>query len=323
MNIIHIDDVVYGQATITEPVLIDLINAPSVQRLKKISQYGIPDHYYHLKNYSRYEHSLGVMILLRNLGVSLDEQVAGLLHDVSHLAFSHVIDFLYGQGKKGIEDHQDSIHAGFINKTEIPDILKHHGFAVQRIFSYDDYPILEKNQPELCADRVDFALREFQHWLNPKIVASCVTNLKVYKHQLVFGSLEAAYLFGLNYLELQTRHWGSYEAMMRYYLFSEALRQALDNKEINKDDFLKTEQPIIQHLEKSPDPAIQKILHQLENRELPVLPALHNKKIYKKFRFVDPPVLLGKDLKKLSSIKPDFYQLVEKHRHINQQGLVV
>src|SRR4030042_1344956 len=140
-----INDSVYGSIILDDPVLLELIRSPSVQRLKDISQYGIPDPYYHMKNFSRYEHSLGVMVLLRNLAASVEEQVAGLLHDVSHLAFSHVIDFLYGQGKKGVEDHQDSIHTAYIRETEIPAILKKHGFAVQNVFSYDDFPILEKN----------------------------------------------------------------------------------------------------------------------------------------------------------------------------------
>jgi HD superfamily phosphohydrolase len=32
------------------------------------------------------------MLLVRRLGASLEEQIAALLHDVSHTAFSHVID---------------------------------------------------------------------------------------------------------------------------------------------------------------------------------------------------------------------------------------
>ncbi|HUB93002.1 MAG TPA: HD domain-containing protein [Verrucomicrobiae bacterium] len=87
-----IDDRVYGSAEVNSNVLLDLINSQPVQRLKGIAQFGIPDEFYHKQNYSRYEHSVGVMILLQRLGASEEEQIAGLLHDVSHTAFSHVID---------------------------------------------------------------------------------------------------------------------------------------------------------------------------------------------------------------------------------------
>ena len=50
---------------------------------------------------TRYEHSVGVMLLVRRFGASLDEQIAALLHDVSHTAFSHVIDYVFND-----HDHQ-------------------------------------------------------------------------------------------------------------------------------------------------------------------------------------------------------------------------
>jgi hypothetical protein len=84
-NHMIINDKIYGKVKIEEPVLLKLLKSPSVLRLKNISQFGVPDLYYHFKNYSRYEHSVGVMILLRKLGATLEEQVAGLLHDVSVL----------------------------------------------------------------------------------------------------------------------------------------------------------------------------------------------------------------------------------------------
>jgi hypothetical protein len=105
-----INDKIYEKVEIEEPVLLELLKSSSVLRLKNISQFGVPDKYYHFKNYSRYEHSIGVMILLRKLGATLEEQIAGLLHDVSVLAFSHVIDWVFANGRDGVEDYHDSIH---------------------------------------------------------------------------------------------------------------------------------------------------------------------------------------------------------------------
>src|SRR5882672_946575 len=129
-----VGDRTYGKTDITSEVILELINSKPLQRLKGIAQYGIPDVFYHHKNYSRYEHSVGVMLLLRRLGASEEEQIAGLLHDVSHTAFSHVIDWVVGEG--GAESYQDEQHEHFIRESEIPRILKKHGYAVERITDY-------------------------------------------------------------------------------------------------------------------------------------------------------------------------------------------
>src|SRR3989344_1720304 len=109
-----IRDKIYGSENVKEQVLIDLINSDPVQRLKGIAQFGIPDEYSHKKGFSRYEHSIGVLILLRKLKADLVEQSAGILHDISHTAFSHVVDGVAGDPTK--EDYQDKRHKEFIRK---------------------------------------------------------------------------------------------------------------------------------------------------------------------------------------------------------------
>ena len=42
------------------------------------------------------------MLLIKKLGGSVEEQIAGLLHDVSHTAFSHVIDYVFDNKMKVI-----------------------------------------------------------------------------------------------------------------------------------------------------------------------------------------------------------------------------
>ncbi|MGL5642811.1 MAG: HD domain-containing protein, partial [Paraclostridium sp.] len=86
-------DYIYGEFEL-EDVLIELINCDAVQRLKYIHQVGATYLIKEELNVNRLEHSIGVMLLIRMLGGSLKEQIAGLLHDISHTAFSHVIDFV-------------------------------------------------------------------------------------------------------------------------------------------------------------------------------------------------------------------------------------
>lgn len=318
-----IKDNIYGKLEVNDPVLLELLQSPSLIRLKNISQYGVPDKYYHLKNYNRLEHSIGVIILLKKLGVTLEEQVAGLIHDVSHLSFSHVADWVFAEGNKGNEDLQNVLMEEFIGNSDIPDILIKHGFSVKRLLDEKNYSFLEKKIPDLCADRVDYALREFKYWLNPGIVKKCLEGLENYNGEIVFNNQKTAFIFAENFLELQTQHWGGFEAVARYHLFSEALKLALKEKIINKDDFYKDELFVLAKLENTKNQKITEILCYLKNKNLKDYKSNSDKKVFKKFRYVDPKVMVDKKLIRLSSLSKDFTKLLNEHRKINEKGVLV
>ena len=107
-----IQDRIYGNTNIDEPILTDLISSAAIQRLKGISQYGIPQKYYSFPGFSRFEHSLGTMLLLKKLGAGTLEQIAGLLHDVNHTAFSHLTDWVWGD--RLVEDRQDNLFTDYL-----------------------------------------------------------------------------------------------------------------------------------------------------------------------------------------------------------------
>jgi hypothetical protein len=59
------DDHIYGRVEIQEPVILDLINSPAMQRLKGINQAGYFHVYFPSIPRSRFDHSLGVYFLLK------------------------------------------------------------------------------------------------------------------------------------------------------------------------------------------------------------------------------------------------------------------
>lgn len=117
-------DRIYGKFAITEPIVLELIARRPLQRLKGIDQAGYFEPHFPGTSFSRFEHSLGVFLLLRKYGAPLPEQLAGLIHDVSHAAFSHCIDYVFPEGSQKIHSYQDAIFADFVNASEIPGVLK-------------------------------------------------------------------------------------------------------------------------------------------------------------------------------------------------------
>jgi hypothetical protein len=311
-----IKEKIYGVITINLPVIIELLNSPLFQRLKKIAQFGIPDEFYHKKNYSRFEHSVGVMALLKKLGATEEEQIAGLLHDVSHTAFSHVIDWVVGKGRT--ENYQDREHNKFVRQSEIPTILKKYGYNFNELANYKKFKLLERKIPNLCADRIDYALREF-----PKPLARyCFAGLTVRNGKIVFQDKKTAKVFAENFLRLQEGHWGGFEATSRYRLFGDLLREALNKKIIKFIDFWKNDGFVLNKLKKSRDHLIQRYLRLLRKKSLEALPK-STVIVYKKFRYVDPEFVLKNKVVRLSKVDIEFRKEIEQAKTKNKKGVFV
>lgn len=155
---IKVSDLLYGNVEL--PVVFeDLLATSAMKRLAGIHQSGAiflvnPD-----LSHSRLEHSIGVMLLIRMLGGTELEQIAGLLHDASHTAFSHVGDYVFRNRE---EDYHEEMFAEIMMGSEVPEVLVRHGYQLDQILD-GTFPILEQPLPELCADRLDYTLRDGLH----------------------------------------------------------------------------------------------------------------------------------------------------------------
>ncbi len=316
-------DDLYGEVVITEPILIELIQSPALQRLKKINQLGLPPGYYHLKSFSRYEHSLGVMLFLRRFNVSLEEQVAGLLHDVSHTAFSHIVDWLFGD--PSIQDHQDKALHQIMVESGIDTILARYGFKAETISQTEHYPVLENNLPDLCADRLDYSLREYYLWDARPVVDQTLASLRLVDNRLVFDTVDAARAYALYYLDCQRQNWGSREAMLRYELMARLLKKAVERNVIILADFQTDDQTVLDRLWTSGDAEL--IADLTELRDWPrqqLLDKYADLSLRYKNRYVDPLVLVGQGdgqgsdkinnqvVARLSQLDPDFAEVIRQ-----------
>ena len=105
------------EVAIEEPAILDLIGCPTFQRLKGVRQAGPSALAFPFKDVTRFEHSLGVFILLRRLRRRRREQVAGLLHDISHTAFSHAVDFVFSSDE---QDHHEQLKPLMLDRPTSP-----------------------------------------------------------------------------------------------------------------------------------------------------------------------------------------------------------
>src|SRR5579871_6569809 len=170
----------YGVVEVEEPVLLELIHSQAFQRLKEIHQYGVAYYTTHHEEYNRFDHSLGVFAILRKNGASLEEQISGILHDVSHTVFSHVGDWVFGKEYQE-EDYQTMIYKMYVSYSGIEDVLVRHGYTINQVQPKGkQFTMLEQPLPNLCADRIDYNLQGayYQNFLTKQEVLELYADLQ-------------------------------------------------------------------------------------------------------------------------------------------------
>ena len=101
-----INDPIYGFIKINNPLILELIDHPYFQRLKRIKQLGLAEFVYPGAHHTRFHHALGAMHLMdqaldnlkaKGYPISPEEregaEIAILLHDIGHGPFSHVLEY--------------------------------------------------------------------------------------------------------------------------------------------------------------------------------------------------------------------------------------
>lgn len=295
-----------------DPVLEELIKSRPIQRLKKIHQLGAAHFFRSDWNTKRFEHSVGAMLLLRRHGASLEEQVAGLLHDVSHLAFSHVIDFVFPNKE---EDYADRLMSGVVGGGEIGEILRRHGFDPERIKNPHIFPLLEQPRPFICADRFDYSIRDAMSFglIDLPTARHFHDALCACDETFYFSSLNDAVEFGRLFL-MDDYIYASGRCLCLYFMLAEAIRAALDASALKEGDLLGNDEELTNKLYACELPKVANIMSIVRNgfwvhidKENPQY--VSNKKI----RYVDPFVQTSGSLKHASELSAVFQRELTEH----------
>src|SRR5262245_46681788 len=258
----HWIDRVYGEVTIDDPDLLALIACPTFQRLRGIRQAGPSAFAFPFKTVTRYEHSLGVHLLLRRLGGGRREQVAGLLHDISHTAFSHAVDFVVSSEE---QDHHEELKPEFLERPDMVAALKTLGFRPSDFFDDSIYPLLERPLPWLCADRLDYFLRDglacgvVQH----ETAARFLEHVIVIDRTLVFDDVRIAREASALFAVMNRTWWASPTEGYIYHEFADALREGFRLGVLRRKDLLADDAHVLALLRSTGSPLIEEKLRHI------------------------------------------------------------
>lgn len=289
---------IYGEFYVDQ-MIADIINSKIFKRLKKVHQGGAGYLVNECWNVTRYDHSIGSMFLAKKMGGSQQDQILSLLHDVSHTAFSHVIDYILDNDN---ENYHDNIWMDTIINSEIPSILKRYEIESDFLFN-TNYFALEANLPSLSIDRIDYTLRDMYHQkiITLSEVNKFLSSLSIYNQTICVNSIKMAEWFQrLYYKEVI----GYFKNPLNIYAnekLTEILRASLKEEIIKIEDFLLTDDQLLEKIKRSKNNDLKTQLFELENtRNLRHLDITNNLKI--KARIIDPDVLIDNKIYKLTEL---------------------
>lgn len=316
-------DRIYGEIEITEPVILELIKSQAVQRLKGIDQAGYKKHWVKPEtkmdklDHTRFAHSLGVCIILKKYGASLQEQIAGLIHDVSHSAFSHSIDYILDVGSEAEHNYQDNIFEEYIKKTKIPEIFKKYNVDIDYILNDFNFPLLEKNLPDLCADRIDYSLRTAVLYgeKSQKEISDILDNLITQDSQWIFKDFESAKEYAGLFIKLNSIYYASLKSAIMFRTVGDYIKYALQKGYINGSDLYTTDDLVLSKIGKylDRDNELRLLFDRLENKvTIRNNPRTYDVQVICKSRVVDPLFLENNKSMRVSEIDKDFVAAIRR-----------
>ena len=248
--------------------IIEYANVPQMQRLKGISMISacehtklIPYNFFH----NRYEHSIGVALIVWNFTKDRKKTIAGLYHDIATPSFSHVIDYLHGDYEK--QESTEKLTEIIINNSnEIMNLLKRDHIEVDDIKDYHIYSIADNDSPKLSADRLEYTLSD---GLVTQDAFDLESIYRIYKDIIVMKNEQGEEEIGFRnidiaeeYVERASKLWrlfsGNNENNIVMELWKDILKNMiLENYLLESDLYKYSEDEIVNKIRKCPNKKIR------------------------------------------------------------------
>lgn len=264
--------------------------------------------------YSRYDHSLGVALIIWHFTHDKKQTLAGLFHDVSSPVFSHAIDFFNGDyiHQESTEERNQQILG---NDSHLRTLLKRDGINLEEVWDYKDYPIADNPKPRLSADRLEYTLATSLFVFHQPMdkMAMIYKDLVATQNEISFTHLEPALDF-MHCMHQANLFYLSNEDKLSLQLLADILKSMCQDQLLTMDDFYTlTEPDIIDRIQASDYKKYFDYFESMTSIHESDHPVEHHYQISLdvKRRYIDP-LLNGK---RLSSQNKEAASLIEDIKH--------
>jgi len=178
-------------------------------------------------------------------------------------------------------------------------------------------------RPDLCADRIDYSLRDRVTMNSDSSrVSDYIKNFVVKDKEIIFANQNSAKNYAQDYLEMDYKYWSHPKEVALFQILANAIKIALDSNVISQDDLFEDDDFVYNKLKKSKNSKIQEELVKLN----PKLEIMLDKKDYdffsrNKLRYVDPKFIdTDGKIKRVSDISAEFKSQMKEHKNWIEGG---
>jgi hypothetical protein len=273
--------------------------------------------------YSRYDHSVGVGLIVWRFTGDIRQAVAGLLHDIATPCFAHVVDFMHG-------DHlrQESTEAGtgaiIAGSAPLQALLKKYGLSTPEVCDYHIYPVADNDTPRLSADRLEYTLGNLVNFgfADRAAAAEYYNDLTLSSNEqnapeVMFRSRQLARAFFMDSMKCAEIYVSDADRFAMQAL-AEILRAALDGGVITGADLYGSETALIKKLAAVPEFGAKwekfRAYHRIQRSDAPASGGSWRRVPAKK-RYIDPGVA-GEG--RASALFPECREIIDEFLHRSQ-----
>ena len=201
------------------------------------------------------------------------------------------------------QDHHEALKPEFLGRPDIAGALESLGFAPADFHDDSVYPLLERPLPWLCADRIDYFLRDsLACGVTTRAEADRVlADLRVIGETIVFNTAEVAREAAGLFAVMNRDWWASPTEAYIYNEFADALREGFRLGALGTPDLREDDDHVLARLHAARSPLIAEKLDRIEHfrpeRIVGFVP-----RVVPKTRWLDPPVKVGSTFRPLSEI---------------------
>jgi hypothetical protein len=242
-----IKDAIYSNIKFSKEIVENILDSPYMQRLRRLKQIPFLDLIYPSANHTRFEHSLGVYHLTKQVASnnnieSIDLEIFALLHDVGHFPFSHTLEHIFSK-------HLGYNHEGHLEKlikeTDLVERISKSGGDPNKIKKLGYQKLGEIIVGDLGTDRIDYLLRDSYHigkmlmFDYQYLLDNLIFKNKLYLHKKGLEQAESLLIF--RFWMWENVYWHHTRRIISCMLkesFLDAIEKGLDVKECSlMDDF--------------------------------------------------------------------------------------
>ncbi len=294
--------------------LLPFLESPEMKRIDHVGmhcgmEYTSFPFYKDFKKYSRYEHSLGVALIVYHFTSSEKMSLSGLFHDIATPSFAHVIDFLNGDHEKQESTEEKTLSILFGSKVILSE-LKKINISLNEVSDYHIYPIADNDSPKLSSDRLEYTLHNFYNYdlatldeIKEMYDDLCICKNEEGEDEISFQTESLAKKFALLTLKNGQIYVTKEDRFAMEYL-AQLIKKAIQRKVLSEDDLYTTEENVIEKLNQD-EISKQDFLsfRNLKRVRLEEKPSNeYSYQIHAKKRYIDP---LVKDKGRISSLDPE------------------